>query len=58
MLTTPPNSTGVEVADRVRERLNAALKGKQDVVEMVLVCLLSKGHLLLCLLYTSDAADE
>ena len=47
MLTTPPNSTGVEVADRVRERLNAALKGKQDVVEMVLVCLLSKGHLLL-----------
>ena len=37
MLTTPPNSTGVEVADRVRERLNAALKGKQDVVEMVLV---------------------
>jgi MoxR-like ATPase len=47
MLTTPPNSTGIEVTDRVRERLNAALKGKQDVVEMVLVCLLSKGHLLL-----------
>ena len=47
MLTTPPNSTGIEVTDRVRERLHAALKGKQDVVEMVLVCLLSKGHLLL-----------
>ena len=47
MLTTPPNSNGIEVTDRVRERLNAALKGKQDVVEMVLVCLLSKGHLLL-----------
>ncbi len=47
MLTTPPNSIGIEVADRVRERLNSTLKGKQDVVEMVLVCLLSKGHLLL-----------
>lgn len=34
-------------ADSIRNRLNAALKGKQDVVEMVLVCLLSRGHLLL-----------
>ena len=47
MLTTPPNSNGIEVTDRVRERLNSTLKGKQNVVEMVLVCLLSKGHLLL-----------
>lgn len=33
--------------DGIRERLNAALRGKQDVVEMVIVCLLSQGHLLL-----------
>lgn len=31
----------------IRGRLNLALKGKEDVVEMVLVCLLSRGHLLL-----------
>ena len=31
----------------IRDRLNAALKGKQDVVQNVLVCLLSRGHLLL-----------
>ena len=33
--------------DGIRQRLNAALRGKEDVVEMVLVCLLSRGHLLL-----------
>ncbi len=33
--------------DSIRQRLNTALRGKQDVVEMVLVCLLSRGHLLL-----------
>ncbi len=32
---------------RLRERLNLALRGKADVVELVLVCLLSNGHLLL-----------
>lgn len=32
---------------KVRERLNHILKGKADVVEMVLVCLLAQGHLLL-----------
>ena len=47
MLTTLSNTTDTEVADRIRARLNSALKGKEDVVEMVLVCLLSKGHLLL-----------
>ena len=36
-----------DLVSPVRDRLNAALKGKQDVVEMVLVCLLSRGHLLL-----------
>jgi MoxR-like ATPase len=32
---------------RLRERLNSALRGKADVVELVLVCLLANGHLLL-----------
>ena len=31
----------------IRDRLNAALRGKCDVVEQVLVCLLAQGHLLL-----------
>jgi len=31
----------------LRERLNLALRGKADVVELVLVCLLANGHLLL-----------
>lgn len=42
--TTSEHQTAVA---SVRERLNLALKGKSDVVEMVLVCLLSRGHLLL-----------
>ena len=33
--------------DNLRERLNGALRGKTDVVEMVLACLLANGHLLL-----------
>lgn len=33
--------------DAVRARLNATLKGKSDVVEQVLICLLSRGHLLI-----------
>lgn len=37
----------LENIDAIRQRLNDALRGKQDVVEMVLVCLLSSGHLLL-----------
>ncbi len=31
----------------IRDHLNATLRGKADVIEMVLVCMLSKGHLLL-----------
>ena len=31
----------------LRDRLNHALRGKADVVELVLVCLLANGHLLL-----------
>jgi MoxR-like ATPase len=32
--------------DALREALNAALRGKREVVEMVLACLLARGHLL------------
>ena len=40
----------VPTSDRlgqIRVRLNRTLRGKSDVVELVLVCLLSRGHLLL-----------
>jgi len=33
--------------DDLRDRLNVHLKGKPDVVEMVIVCLLARGHILL-----------
>lgn len=33
--------------DRLRERLNGVLRGKADVVQFVLACLLARGHLLL-----------
>ncbi len=33
--------------EQLRERLNCVLKGKADVIEQVLVCLLAQGHLLL-----------
>jgi MoxR-like ATPase len=36
-----------ECIGRLRDRLNLSLRGKSDVVDMVLVCLLSNGHLLL-----------
>jgi MoxR-like ATPase len=32
--------------DRIRGHLNAALRGKPEVVERVLICLLARGHLL------------
>lgn len=38
---------GLSAIDTIRRQLNTTLKGKQDVVELVLVCLLSRGHLLL-----------
>ncbi|MEP3477805.1 MAG: MoxR family ATPase [Fuerstiella sp.] len=41
------NTNSMESIDGIRQRLNAALRGKQDTVEMVLVCLLAQGHLLL-----------
>ena len=39
-----PPTRGV---DAIREALNAALRGKADVVERVLACLLARGHLLI-----------
>ncbi|MHC4878573.1 MAG: AAA family ATPase [Planctomycetota bacterium] len=33
--------------EQLRQRLNSVLKGKSDVVELVLVCLLSRGHILI-----------
>ncbi len=49
-MTVPASTTGATALDRVeavRDRLNNVLKGKQDVVQHVLVCLLARGHLLL-----------
>jgi len=36
-----------EVAERLRARLSAAVRGRDDVVEMVLIALLADGHVLL-----------
>jgi len=36
-----------QLIDRLRASLNRALRGKDDVVEMVLACLLARGHLLI-----------
>jgi MoxR-like ATPase len=35
------------VVNRLRQHLNSTLRGKQEVVEFVLICLLANGHLLL-----------
>src|SRR5207253_6831384 len=43
-----PSRTGrVGRMDRLRAALNRALRGKADVIEYVLACLLARGHLLL-----------
>ncbi|MCS6977102.1 MAG: MoxR family ATPase [Gemmatales bacterium] len=39
--------SSTEAVDRLRQRLNTALRGKAGVVENVLICLLARGHLLL-----------
>ena len=44
--TITPICEHQDAIDRLRSRLNASLLGKEDVVEMVLVCLLSRGHIL------------
>ncbi|MEM7518652.1 MAG: AAA family ATPase, partial [Planctomycetota bacterium] len=46
--TPPPTcSRDLDLVERLRTELNAALRGKSDVVELVLACLLARGHLLL-----------
>lgn len=49
MLTpaTPETAQDLEAIDALRRGLNATLRGKPDVIEMVLLCLLANGHLLL-----------
>lgn len=43
----PSDSTDLADIERVRRRLNAVLRGKSQVVQYVLTCLLARGHLLL-----------
>lgn len=48
--TTAPSSTSHAVdskLERLRERLNFVIRGKAESLELVLVCLLARGHLLL-----------
>ncbi len=50
VLDTPPARRELDDAAAIRrigERLNTVLRGKADVVQMVLACLLARGHLLL-----------
>ncbi|QDU82445.1 ATPase RavA [Polystyrenella longa] len=55
MTITSPTTNGpliavdeqLELISQLEETLNKALKGKTSVVRMVLVCLLSRGHLLI-----------
>jgi|TARA_Y100000385_G_scaffold289263_1_gene358148 MoxR-like ATPase len=47
LATTAGTSNGLKKIEKIRIRLEDALKGKQDVVQQVLVCLLARGHLLL-----------
>ena len=42
-----PTNADLEDIERVRVRLNSVLRGKSDVVQFVLACLLARGHLLL-----------
>lgn len=51
---SPANNTDGEdtvqlmnAVDVIRRRLNGVLRGKEEVVELVLACLLARGHLLL-----------
>ena len=41
------SSNDLAALSHLRERLNLALRGKPEVIELVLVCILANGHLLL-----------
>ena len=45
-MTTTSTCDHQPAIDRIRKRLNHALVGKESVIEMVLACLLARGHLL------------
>jgi MoxR-like ATPase len=47
MTTTTTIATDRELVDAVRHRLTHVIKGKPDVIQRVLECLLARGHLLL-----------
>ena len=40
-------ANGLKKIEQIRIRLEDSLKGKQEVVQQVLVCLLARGHLLI-----------
>lgn len=44
---SPEKSQDLKAIDALRQGLNATLRGKPEVIEMVLLCLLANGHLLL-----------
>lgn len=46
MMETMTQNTKLKSIELLRKCLNATLLGKEDVVELVIACLLSKGHLL------------
>lgn len=45
--TETERMTSTDLIDRLRQVLNSALRGKKQVIEYVLACLLARGHLLL-----------
>lgn len=46
MIQDSAQSISIEKVGALRDRLNSALVGKADVVEMVIACVLARGHLL------------
>ena len=42
----------------VKNELKKVIVGQDDIIDQLILALLSNGHSLICLLYTSDAADE
>ena len=42
----PATDTSRKILDVLRLRLNSALVGKSEVIEMVMACVLAQGHLL------------
>ena len=47
MMNDPNSLPGIESLQQLRTSLNGVLLGKSDQIELVIACLLSRGHLLL-----------